>query len=528
MNKQTQFDARVTSGENLSYWVDSEEPLRFSRLEEDIETDVLVIGGGISGLSVAYNLLKKGKQVVVLEDGFIGSGESGRTTAHLTAALDDRYYHIEKIVGEEGMRLAAESHSEAVNWIETVVSEQDIDCNFRRVNGYLFLHPSDKLKSLEKEFEATQRAGLSTRWVDEMPGIAGAPGPAICYPQQGQFHIMKYLKGLARAIEQLGGRIFTESRANNIEEDGAECNGRRIHAQFVVVATNSPENNRVTMHTKQFPFRTYVIGAKIPKGSLPAGLWWDTGDMDAKWYTAPYHYVRTEDYDDQYDLLISGGEDHKTGQADAENIPEEQRFDALIHWTKDHFPMMQDVSYRWSGQVLEPLDYLAFIGKNPGSKNIYIATGDSGNGMTHGTIAGILISDLIIGVENPWEKIYSPKRSPLKVPARYLKEMAAMAAQYGDYIARGDIRGVDELHAGEGAIMSRGLKRYAVYRDEHNELHVFSAVCPHLGCVLQWNGEEKSFDCPCHGSRFTCMGEVVNGPAATNLKQIQVEEESLH
>jgi glycine/D-amino acid oxidase-like deaminating enzyme len=185
---------------------------------------------------------------------------------------------------------------------------------------------------------------------------------------------MKYLKGLTKAIIDMGGKIYTESRANDIDEHGAECNGHKISAEYIVVATNSPENNRVTMHTKQFPFRTYVIGAKVPKGSLPTALWWDTGDMNSKWYTAPYHYVRIEDYDPEFDLLISGGEDHMTGRADEEDIPEEDRYEKLVSWTKTHFPMMMEVVYKWSGQVMEPLDYLAYIGKNPGSKNIYIVT----------------------------------------------------------------------------------------------------------------------------------------------------------
>jgi glycine/D-amino acid oxidase-like deaminating enzyme/nitrite reductase/ring-hydroxylating ferredoxin subunit len=528
MNTKTENNGWITSGENISYWIDSVKPIRFEKLDDDMETDVLIIGGGISGLSVAYNLLKKGKKILLVEDGYIGSGETGRTTAHLTCALDDRYFHLEKLFGEDSSRLAATSHAEAINWIEQTVKENNINCNFKRLDGYLFLDPSDELKNLEQELEATHRAGLSTKWIDKIPGLETETGPAICYPQQGQFHIMKYLKGLTKAIIDMGGKIYTESRANDIDEHGAECNGHKISAEYIVVATNSPENNRVTMHTKQFPFRTYVIGAKVPKGSLPTALWWDTGDMNSKWYTAPYHYVRIEDYDPEFDLLISGGEDHMTGRADEEDIPEEDRYEKLVSWTKTHFPMMMEVVYKWSGQVMEPLDYLAYIGKNPGSKNIYIVTGDSGNGMTHGTIAGMLISDLIVEKENPWEKLYSPKRLPLKVPGKFLKEAANMAAQYADYITKADIQEADELHTGEGAILSKGLKRFAVYKDEHNELHVFSAVCPHLGCVLQWNGSEKSFDCPCHGSRFTKEGELINGPAVTNLKTIDVHEEEFH
>ncbi|MFC0773016.1 FAD-dependent oxidoreductase [Terrimonas alba] len=514
----------ITSGENISYWIDSRKPIEFKTLNQNIDTDILIIGGGIAGITTAYCLARAGRNITLVEDGFIGSGETGRTTAHLTCALDDRYFQIEEVYGEDDSRLAAASHTTAIDWIEETVGNLSIDCNFKRVSGYLFPDPSDEIENLQKEFEATRKAGLRTEWLDQIPGISSESGPCIRFPRQGQFHIMQYLNGLANAIERLGGTIYTQTKATDIDDGGAKCNGFKVSAQHVVVATNSPVNNMVAMHTKQFPFRTYVIGAKIPKGTVEPAMWWDTGNQHSKWYTAPYHYVRTEQYDEEFDLLISGGEDHKTGQADDENIPEERRYDRLISWTKEHFPMMTEIIYKWSGQVLEPLDYMAFIGKNPGNKNVYIITGDSGNGMTHGTIGGILISDLIQGKENAWEKIYSPKRLPLKVPGKYLKEMADMAAQYADYFVKADVHETDELKAGEGAILSKGLKRFAVYKDENNELFAFSAVCPHLGCVLQWNADEKSFDCPCHGSRFTKEGKVINGPAIADLKRIELHE----
>lgn len=514
----------ISSGESISFWIDSVKPFQFETLNKDIDTEILIVGGGISGLTTAYCLLKAGREIVLLEDGFIGSGESGRTTAHLTCALDDRYYHLEEIFGEDGSRLAAESHSEAINWIEQTVRKLNIDCNFKRVDGYLFLHPSDKKENLEKELTATIKAGLNTKWMDHVPGINLENNPCICFPDQGQFHLMRYLQGLTRAIIDLDGKIYTESRARHINEKGAVCNGYKITARHIVVATNSPVNDFASIHSKQFPFRTYVIAATIPKGSLKPSLWWDTGDMDSRWYTAPYHYVRTEDYNNELDLLIVGGEDHKTGQADDEKIPEEERYDNLISWTRRLFPMMSNIVYKWSGQVLEPLDYLAFIGKNPGNDNVYIITGDSGNGMTHGTLGGIIISDLIQGKENSWEKIYSPKRLPLKLPGKFLKEFSAMTVQYADYIMQADIKETEELVAGEGAILSKGFKRFAVYKDEENRVYAFSAVCPHMGCVLQWNAEEKSFDCPCHGSRFTKRGKVINGPATANLQEIRIKE----
>lgn len=525
MQKLTQSNTKgfVTSGENIPYWIDSVKPLEFETLEKTIETDVLIAGGGIAGLTTAYQLLKAGRKITLVEDGFIGSGETGRTTAHLTCALDDRYFEIEKAFGEEGARKAAESHMAAVDWIEKTVQQENIDCDFERVDGFLFIHPTDTKENLEKEFEASFRAGLQTSWLDHVPGLPMEEGPCIRFPMQGQFHIMKYMRGLAGAIEKMGGKIYTRTHARHINKNGAECNGYKVTASQIVVATNAPVNDFVAIHTKQFPYRTYVVAFKVRSGEIQHCLWWDTGDMDSKWVTAPYHYIRTQKLNDNYHLLIAGGEDHKTGQASAEDIPEEERYNALINWTKKRFPMVEDLMYCWSGQVMEPVDYMAFIGKNPGDDNVYIITGDSGNGMTHGTLGGIIVSDLIQGLENKWADFYSPKRTPLEAPKTFASEILNMVKQYGAYVTKADITEVDELQPGEAAILSKGLKRFAIYKDEENNVHAFNAVCPHLGCMVKWNAEEKSFDCPCHGSRFTKEGVVINGPATVGLEKIEIK-----
>lgn len=512
---------KLTSGSHHSYWNDSQPPLEYKTLQGDMITDVLVVGGGIAGLTTAYCLVKSGRKVLLLEDGYLGSGETGRTTAQITYALDDRYYDLEKFFGEEKASLAAESHKHALQWIKGTVITGGIDCNYKDADGFLFLDPTDKQENLEKEFESTQRLGLPTQMVSQIPGMpSGLNKQAIRFPDQGQFHILKYLKGLADAIVRMGGEIYTSTHADEISKTGAKANGFTVKANHIVVATNSPVNDRVTMHTKQHAYRTYVIAAKIPKGQLPYAMWWDTGNMDSQWVAKPYHYVRLEPLDEQFDLLISGGEDHKTGQADEEHIAEEQRYERLILWTKAHFPYFQDIDYKWSGQVLEPVDCLAFIGKNPGDDNIYIITGDSGNGMTHGTLGGLIINDIIMGNPNKYIDLYDPSRITLRTGMDFLKEVGNMAYKMGkDWIAPGDIKDVDELKPGKGAILSKGLEKIAVYKDEYGRIHSCSGVCPHLGGVLQWNDDEKSFDCPLHGSRFTAYGAVVNGPAITDLKK---------
>jgi glycine/D-amino acid oxidase-like deaminating enzyme/nitrite reductase/ring-hydroxylating ferredoxin subunit len=521
------FDGNITSGENRSFWISTAEPPVFERLQRDIDTDILVIGGGISGLTTAYCLLKSGHKVVLVEDGHIGSGETGRTTAHLSFALDDHYFEIEKLFGEEKARLAAESHKAAIRFIEKTAVDENIDCNFRFVDGYLFLGPGDKHETLEKEYEASLKAGIETRLLPKTPGLLlRGDESCILFPYQAQFHPMKYIRGLASAVVAAGGQIYTGTRADEITKEGAKANGHTIKAKHIVVATNTPVNDLVTMHTKQYAYRTYAVALSIPKGSLTYSLWWDTGDQDSKWDSKPYHYVRLEELDEHYDLLIVGGEDHKVGQAYAEDLAPEIRYDRLIDWAREKCPSAEKVLYKWSGQVMEPIDSMAFIGKNPGDDNIYIITGDSGNGMTHGTIGGLLISDLINGRGNPWEDLYDPSRISVKAAGDFFKEAGNMAAQYSDWVKKGSIESVYDLGTGDGGILSQGLNKYTVYRDESGNVHTCSAVCPHLGGILTWNPDEKSFDCPVHGSRFTAAGKVINGPAISDLKVVVVKEEA--
>jgi Rieske Fe-S protein len=246
----------------------------------------------------------------------------------------------------------------------------------------------------------------------------------------------------------------------------------------------------------------------VPSGSVPQLLLWDTPD--------PYHYIRIQQLDD-HDVLIVGGEDHKTGQAE----DMDERWRCLEEWTRERFPMIEAVEYRWSGQVMEPVDGMGYIGRNPmDNPNVFIATGDSGNGMTHGTIAGMLLTDLIMNRPNPWAELYDPSRTPLDAPLEYAKENLNVAAQYTDLATPGEVSSAEEVRAGEGAVLRRGLTKVAVFRDDAGTLHERSAICAHLGCVVRWNPGEKTWDCPCHGSRYDPVdGHVVNGPAIKGLAE---------
>jgi len=511
---------RSDSGHTTSVWMATDVP-ELPTISHDIRTNVCVVGAGIAGMTTAYLLARAGRAVVVIDDGPIGGGETGRTTAHITAALDDYYSEIEKLHGEAGARIAAESHTAAINRIEAIASLEDIDCDFERVDGYLFLGAGDDRKLLEQELEATHRAGLAdTEIVERVPVDSFDSGPALCFPRQAQFHPLKYLNGLARAIMRDGGHLFSGAHAESIQDGEpatvATADGYSIIADSVVVATNSPVNDWVILHTKQSAYRTYVIAARIPRGSVPRGLYWDTLD--------PYHYVRLQEVDPLLDpsrteeLLIVGGEDHKTGQADDADA----RFSRLEEWTRQRFPMIRNIDFRWSGQVMEPVDYMAFIGKNPGAdQHIFIATGDSGNGITHGTIAGILLTDLILGKKNPWSKLYDPSRVTLRATTEFLKETLNVVGQYSDWATSGDVGSYDEIAPGTGAVIRRGIHKIAVYRDDQGKFHERSAVCTHLYCIVDWNSAERTWDCPCHGSRFDPYGQVVNGPAITPLTEVE-------
>jgi glycine/D-amino acid oxidase-like deaminating enzyme len=409
-----------TSGFTIPSWFNGiENGLGFSKLSEDIITDVAIIGGGIAGLTTAYLLSREGKNISLLEDGLIASGESSRTTAHLTCALDDRYFNLENRHGQKGSRLAAESHTAAINLIETIVNEENIECDFERLDGFLFLDATDGRKSLDRELEAAHNAGLKDVRMTESPLRYRDIGECICFPYQAQFQPLRYFGGLAKAItSKYGGAIYTETHASELELESGRVSiktsdGDKVTASSAVIATNAPIVDEVSkIYDKQEAHRTYVIAAKIRKGSIPKALFWDTGNQKSKENIKPYHYVRTQrkEKDEDYDLLIVGGEDHKTGNIKNKKGAEE-RYQRLENWTRNRFPVEGRLVYRWSGQVMEPLDGLAFIGRNPGSdKGVYIATGDSGNGMTHGTVAGILLTDLILGKSNPWEGLYNPDR----------------------------------------------------------------------------------------------------------------------
>jgi glycine/D-amino acid oxidase-like deaminating enzyme/nitrite reductase/ring-hydroxylating ferredoxin subunit len=478
------------------------------------EADVCVVGAGIAGLTTAYLLARAGRRVVVVDKGPVGGGETAQTTAHLASALDDRFAELERLHGLEGARLAYQSHAEAIDTIERLVAEERIECGFRRLDGYLFHAPDSDPKLLDEELAAAIRVGFpDVGLVDRAPVAGFDSGRALRFPRQAQLEPLAYLDGLARAlVERYGAAIYTGTMVERFERSGSPAvltsDGASVRAADVVVATNSPVHVRFAVHAKQEPYRTFAVAMRAPPPHPPL-LLWDDGD--------PYHYVR---WSSDGALLIVGGEDHKTGEEDDADA----RFARLERWARERFPGLGEVVHAWSGQVMEPVDGMAFIGRSPGDEHMWLATGDSGHGMTHGTIAGLLLGALIAGREHPWAKLYEPTRKTLRSLGTLAKAQLGVTKHLGERLGGAEVGSVNDIARGDGAIVSRGGRKLAVHRDMHGVLHELSAACTHLGCLVHWNSEEKSWDCPCHGSRFACTGEVLNGPAVSPLAPADDDE----
>ncbi len=480
--------------------------------DTSVTYDACVIGAGIAGLTTAYCLARSGRSVVVLEAEEVGAGETGRTSAHVSCALDDGFAALERLHGRVGARLAAESHAAAIDFIEETARRHGIACDFARLPGYLI--PGAPGQDLGAECAAAIRAGLPAEAVAAVPGLGPWTGPAVRFPRQARFDPTHYLAGLRDACADFGVKILCGHRVVRTT-DGAlpeaeTADGAVYRARALVVATNVPFNDRVVLQTKLEAYRTYVIAVEAPPGLFPDVLLWDDAE--------PYHYLRLARGPDG-DLLLAGGEDHKTGQGPGDpDLP----FRRLEQWVRERLPDAGAVVHRWSGQIIETVDSLAYIGRNPGGENIFVITGDSGDGLTHGTLGGMLIADLVRHIPNAWTELYRPGRVLVRSAGEYAAHNANVLRQYGDWLTSGDVASVDEVAPGTGAIVRHGLVPAAVYRSLNGQVRACSAVCPHLGGIVRWNPSEETWDCPCHGSRFRTDGTVLNGPANDGLTPIVI------
>ncbi|HEX7669580.1 MAG TPA: FAD-dependent oxidoreductase [Polyangiaceae bacterium] len=488
-----------------SLWMNETARARFPALgTEPVNVDVIVVGGGITGVTTALLLKEAGQRVALLEAAQVGAGVTSGTTAHLTEALDTRFHEVESKFGREGASLCAESGRLAIEQIASLVESYSIDCEFERLPGYLFATDPEQREELERERAACERIGL--RVESATPDLPLPVVAALRFENQGQFHPVAYVSALARTIPGNGSHLYEGTRVIAVE-DGEPCrvytgDGSVLSAPRVVLATHSPLN-RVLLQTKIAAYRSYVISG--PVKAAPQGLYWDLAD--------PYHYIRRARVGDAVHLVV-GGEDHKTGKD-----PEPGAFERLLSFAEPFG--LTEATRRWSAQVVEPADGLPFIGRNAASEHVYVATGFSGNGMTFGTLAAIILTDACVGKKSRFADLYEATRvKPVaSLPAYLLENVDFPLHLITDPLRPVDALSVEDIQPGKGAITRVKGERLAVYRDSSGGLTAVSPICTHLGCHVKFNETEKSWDCPCHGSRFRVDGTVIDGPAVLALRR---------
>lgn len=489
-------------------------PRAFSPLKRNGEFDVVIVGAGITGLSAAYFLKQAGQKVCVLERDRLGFVDTGSTTAHLTFVTDRRPSELAKTFGDQAATLVLEAGRAAINAIESIVDAEHLDCEFRRVPGFLcapFNNQKNDTKRLERDADVTHRLGFPCQYVERAPYVNR---PGVRFADQAKFHPLKYLNGLADAVDGDGSKVFDRTAVSEVKDDPlcVIANGKQVRASNVVIATHVPLMGKAgtasaaLLQSKIFPYTSYAIGATVPSGTIPEACYWDTSD--------PYYYLRVEAGKKQ-DYVIFGGEDHKTGQV----ANTEACFDRLAG-ALGRLVSSARIDRKWSGQVIETNDGLPYIGEMSGQ---FIATGFSGNGMTFGTVAGLMARDAVLQRDNPWRDLFSPGRKKLRGGTwSYLQENL----DFPYYYVRDRLLGVEStttrgLKAGEGKVLEIGGEKVACSRDEQGTLHKVSPFCTHMGCFVRWNLAEGTWDCPCHGSRFHPDGRVLAGPAEEPLAPVK-------
>jgi len=497
------------AGKPTSFWIDSTPTTNFPTLTENVTVDVAIIGGGIAGITAATRLKRAGKTVAVVEADKIVTGVSGHTTAKLTSLHQLIYANLIQEFGEEKARIYGESNQAAIEQVATWVQEEGIDCDFRRQSSYTFASTPQQLPKVEAEVKAAQKLGLPASFVQEtsLPfPIAGA----VKFENQAQFHIRKYLLHLAKLLPGNGSHVFENSRVTKVNESNpceVITSQGKVLATDVIITTNLPILDSGLFFAKTSPKRSYLIGASISPEEAPDGMFIGFG--------SDYHSIRTNPYNGET-LLMLGGGGHKVG----EKTNTEENYLNLEEYARSRFNI-KEIKYRWSTQDFVSFDKLPYIGKlTPLNAHLYVATGFSLWGMTNGTMSGMLLSDLILGIDNPWANLYDATRATPFVTQKSIEENLNVGKHWFLDRLKGMQRSsFTDVEKGEGKLVTIDGDKVAAYRDEAGELHAVSAVCPHLGCIVNWNSAEKSWDCPCHGSRFDYEGEILHSPAVNKLEK---------
>lgn len=501
-----------------SYWMNESGLSLYPKLDEDLQVDVVVVGAGITGITAAYLLKKAGKTVALLERDRWARVDTGHTSAHITYMTDKRLSELVTTFGKDHAQAAWDAGQAAMDQIRTLVEDEKIDCDFVTVPGYLHAKwqepAADERDSFKQEANLAAELGFDAKYLESVP-VANRPG--IRFANQAKFHPLRYLAGLLPRIPGHGSHVFEHSEATEFQNDplGVKVNGQFVRCNYLVLATHVPLVGNTgfvsatLFQTKIASFSSYVIGAKLPKASTPEAIFSDTAQ--------PYYFLRVDRHP-RHDYVILGGEDHKTGHAaDAEtNYARLEKLLAAI------FPNA-DVNARWTGQVVETPDGLPLIGET--AEQQFVATAFAGNGMTFGTLAGMMACDAALGRKNPWQVLFDVHRKPLSSAWDYLKQNLDYPFYYlKDKLRAAEGTSLRDVQRGEGKILKINGERLAVYRNAHGNVTKLSPACTHMGCVVHWNQTDATWDCPCHGSRFRATGDVLAGPAETSLEDADAKQ----
>lgn len=495
-----------------SVWHPSAEMPSHPALGRDVEADVCVMGGGITGLTAALLLAREGREVVLIERHRLGSGVTGRTTAHVTTLIDAGYANLAEQLGLTTVRAVHASTSAAIEQIARLVRELDADCDFERVDACFYAEPGDDAAPVHGSHDALRAANVEAPGrIETSNGLPFPTADTLVVPDQAQFHPLRYLAALARAASDAGVRIFEATRAHHVR-DGTPCEvetggGHRVRAQHLVHATHTPAGISV-LQVEMKNSRSYVLALRT-RSEVPPGLFFDTAE--------PYRYVRRQTIAGEPLVLVGGG-DHETGKGEPG-----EALRSLEAYARERFEDVEVVA-RWSSQVYAPSDGLPYIGWSPAGPHSIVATGFDGDGMVFGTLSAMIGTNLIVRDSDRWADLYRPDRFHVKASTRRVLEKGLSVAK--NFVVdrlRVDSRAVADVPPGEARLLQLKGRRLAVFRDEDGEVHVRSAVCPHMKCIVHWNAFERSWDCSCHGSRFDVDGTVVEGPSLHDLHEVRLD-----
>jgi glycine/D-amino acid oxidase-like deaminating enzyme/nitrite reductase/ring-hydroxylating ferredoxin subunit len=494
-----------------SYWNATAPASAFPSLEGEIETDVAVIGGGIVGVTTARMLTDRGLKVALVEALRIGEEVTGKSTAKVTSQHNIAYSVIESKFGAEGARLYADANQIGVRTIVELAARHGIACNLEHRPAFTWTNDEDEVGRIEKEVEVARRCGLPASLTGET-GLPFAVRAAMRWDDQAQFHPVRYVKGLAATLSGDGCRLFERSRVIDWDPHRIATDRGAIKARHVVMATHLPLGQTGLFYAQNYPHMHPVIMGRAEARRVPPGMYISV--------ETPRHSLRGHRDDDGQDWMIFTGPSFKHGHVEAER----ESFADLEAFASGHFGV--EAEYRWTNEDYTAMDHVPFIGRSSSRGDCYlVATGFNAWGISNGTAAAILLADLIEGRDNPWLKLFDATRvKPVAGAKEFAKGNAEVAAHLvGGYLARKP-HSFDDLAPGEAAVLKIDGGNVAGYRDETGALHAVSAVCTHMGCLVGWNETDRSWDCPCHGSRFALDGSVIHGPAVTALEAVKVDE----